>query len=490
MVAALEKQGSLEIICLKSPIFGLFYDFMGKCSRVMNRLFGNFVKYEKISLSLWSVVILKYPKRVYGFFYLAAAVFYFTIRNMDLINRSEEKLAPTVKLTDKQAKLIEQIISFIRRHEKHDFPAVFVLSGDAGSGKSVVLSHLFFRLQQAAREKFGSLAGSRNYFLVNHPELLKVYRNIAGHYPQLLKKDFQRPTTFINRLSKEGRTADAVIIDEAHLLLSRSDPYNNFTADNQLAEILKLAKVIVLVFDSRQVIKTKDYWTERRLLDVISAYPKQVVHLKEQFRMQAGSDLLDWINSFTKDRRLLPIQADFRQGFDFRIFADAEQMREMIVAKNQLVGLSRIVSTTGYASLLDGEKHYIQEGDFCMPWDQYNYQSIPWAEIPETVNEVGSVYTCQGFDLNYVGLILGPPIYLQEQNHIAVDLTKVTSKEAFQQRKDLVDQQAFQRVKESLVLNTVNILMKRGIKGLYIFAHDQTLRQRLIADYDRSVADV
>lgn len=40
-----------------------------------------------------------------------------------------------------------------------------------------------------------------------------------------------------------------------------------------------------------------------------------------------------------------------------------------------------------------------------MPWDQYNYTATPWAEIPSTINEVGSIYTCQGFDLNYAGII-------------------------------------------------------------------------------------
>lgn len=57
-------------------------------------------------------------------------------------------------------------------------------------------------------------------------------------------------------------------------------------------------------------------------------------------------------------------------------------MRQAIFRRNQEVGLSRILSTSGYPSTLDGGKHYIVEGQFKMPWDQYNFTSTPWAEIP------------------------------------------------------------------------------------------------------------
>ncbi|WP_439425575.1 DUF2075 domain-containing protein [Oenococcus alcoholitolerans] len=398
-------------------------------------------------------------------------------------NSSAAKLNPLEKLTNEQEKLVEQIERFVKKHLENDNPAVFVLFGDAGTGKSYLLNHLFFRFQSKQRQEGDPLAGRHNYFLVNHPELLKVYRGIAGQYQQLLKKDFQRPTSFINRSKKSGQKADLVVIDEAHLLLSKPDPYNNFYGEDQLSEIIKLSKVLVIVFDQKQIIKTKDYWTKESLLKLISPYPKQIVELKQQYRMQAGPQLIKWINDLTSRRVVGAIQADFRRDFDFRIFADAEQMRKLIYKRNQQVGLCRIVSTTGYPSILDGKKHYIREGDFCMPWDQYNYRSLPWAEIPETIDQVGSVYTCQGFDLNYVGLILGPPILLKDKDKIAVDLDKVTNKEPFQKRADLKDGPAFIKAKEDLVLNTVNILMKRGMKGLYIYAHDPDLRRLLYQKY-------
>ncbi|WP_235697653.1 DNA/RNA helicase domain-containing protein [Corynebacterium diphtheriae] len=35
-------------------------------------------------------------------------------------------------------------------------------------------------------------------------------------------------------------------------------------------------------------------------------------------------------------------------------------------------------------------------------------KELSWAEKPHTINEVGSIFTIQGFDLNYAGVIIGP----------------------------------------------------------------------------------
>lgn len=67
----------------------------------------------------------------------------------------------------------------------------------------MVLAHLFNQIQLAARnEKNSNLYGTKNYFLVNHPEILKVYKEIAGQEAGLYKKDFTRPTSLINELDK------------------------------------------------------------------------------------------------------------------------------------------------------------------------------------------------------------------------------------------------------------------------------------------------
>lgn len=402
---------------------------------------------------------------------------------MDNSNAADNKLAPTKQLTDEQSRLVEQIKHFAIDHLNDDNHAVFTIYGDAGTGKSVILSKLFYDIQQMAHEKSSSLYQTNNYFLVSHPEILKVYKKMAGSQDNVLKKNFNRPTSFINQNDKNHQNVDITIIDEAHLLLSRGDHYNNFYYDNQLSEIIKRSQITILVFDHRQVLRTKSFWNLERLHHIIDPYTNGEYHLTHQFRMTASDSLVKWINTFT-DGKLTPLPADAKKDYDFRIFDNAEEMRKAIFARNKEVGLSRIVSTSGYPSTLDGGKHYVTEPDFKMPWDQYNYTQTPWAEIPETVNEVGSMFTCQGFDLNYVGVILGPPIYL-DGDEVHVEMSKFTDVESLKKRKDMDDPVEFEKIKEQLVLNSANVLLKRGIKGLYIFVHNPELRKRLLDDYKK-----
>lgn len=394
-------------------------------------------------------------------------------------NAAIDKISPTLPLTTDQAQLVQRLFHFTVTHLTGAHPAIFTLYGDAGTGKSVVLAHLFARIQTAARADSASpLIGTTNYFLVNHPEILKVYKEIAGAQPHLLKKDFQRPTTLINRIDQGKTHADVLVIDEAHLLLSQPDHYNNFYGENQLAALMATAKVLILVFDETQVLRLKSFWTEHRLERLVADYPHEQARLTHQFRMQASDELVRWINDFTQ-QRLRPLPTSGGADYDLRVFADAEAMRRAIVTRNHQVGLSRIVSTSGYPSTLDGGQHYIQEGRFRLPWDQYNYTQTPWAELPQTINEVGSIYTCQGFDLNYVGVILGPPIGMAH-GQLQVYLDQFTDVEAFKRRSDLTDPQELIHIKQRLILNSINVLMKRGVHGLYLYAHDPALRQYLL----------
>lgn len=399
----------------------------------------------------------------------------------NLSNQAIEKLSPFKELTDEQAELVDDVIDFARKHLEQDHPAVYTILGDAGTGKSVVLSQLFARIQKAARIQADSpFYGTHNYFLVNHPEVLKVYKQIAGPIKTLLKKDYQRPTTFINQLDKRNETSDIVVIDEAHLLLSKPDHYNNFYHENQLVEIIKRAKVVILVFDPYQVLRMKSFWTLDRLNELVAPYPHQSYRLKHQFRMTASDELIDWFNNLT-DGQIKPLPKNAREHYDFRIFDDAELMRQAIVKRNQEVGLSRILSTSGYPSTLDGGKHYITEGRFKMPWDQYNFTATPWAELPETIDEVGSIYTCQGFDLNYAGIIIGPVIGQKpDTNQLQVNLDRFTDTEAFKKRADLTDPDQIIYYEKRMILNALNVILKRGVKGTYLYAHDPLLRKTLV----------
>lgn len=402
---------------------------------------------------------------------------------MDIKNNAIQKLSPMeIRLKSEQEDLVCRVLKFAKFNLKRHHKAIFTITGDAGTGKSVVLSHLFYRIQILAAQSGNAFSDTRNFFLVNHPEVLKVYRSMAGRLPHMYKKYYQRPTSFINQHQKQQTTADVVVIDEAHLLLSKSDHYNKFFGANQLQSIMELARIVVLVFDPSQVIKTKSYWDSDSLKCIVNQYIHEDYHLQHQFRMNASQDLIHWIDAFTKQKLISSLPLDFGGHYDFRIFGDAQEMYEAIKHKDQRYGLSRITATINYPSVLDGGKHYVTEGRFHLPWDQYNFTAVPWAEIPDTINEVGSIYTVQGFDLNYIGIILGPSVELDRHHpdKIKIDLTKVTDREIFKRRDDIKSKIEFEQVKLDLFLNSINVLMKRGRYGMYLYAHDAGLRQTLL----------
>ena len=386
------------------------------------------------------------------------------------------RLAPTVGLTGPQQALMDEVLAFCRAHTA-DAHALFVIEGDAGTGKSLLLNTLFTAIQHAARglDVADPLHGTHNALLVNHPEMIKLYRNISESQPCLRKKDFERPTTFINQMAGHGRRADIVLVDEAHLLLTRSDPYNRFRQDNQLAEIIRHARIVVIVFDARQVLKFKSLWTDERLRALVAGYPVVIRRLDQQFRMHAHADVMEWIRAL-RDGELRALPAP--QPFDFRIYDDAQALYEAICQRNAQYGLCRMLATYDYPYTLNGQDHFITEGRFHLRWDRAMPQArLPWAERPDTIDEVGSVYTIQGFDLNYAGVILGPSVtWDPATDRIVIDPTRYEDRAAFTGRDGVENPPA---VMARIILNSINVLMTRGVRGLYIYARDPRLHARL-----------
>lgn len=393
-------------------------------------------------------------------------------------NQALQKLSPDQQLSVEQENLCANVLDFCCKHIVQGH-AVFVIKGDAGTGKSLVINKIFNEIQKKSRDKnsINPLSGTQNYLLVNHPEMMKLYRNISEQNSFTKKKDFERPTSFINTMHKTGHVADVVVIDEAHLLLTKSDKYNRFSQDNHLEEILKCAKVVVLVFDEKQVLKFKSHWDNNKLSEILLHKNVQTYRLENQFRMQAGAQTCRWIEKFCK-KKIDPIPQD--PSFDLRVFQDAQTMYEVVCQKNTQFGLSRMVATYDYPYRLDGKEHFVTEGRFHLKWDIAKPEArLPWAERTDTIDEVGSVYTVQGFDLNYMGLLLGPSVrYDAQTDRLELDPARYEDGAAFAGRNGFASPE---QTMEQIMLNAMNVLMTRAVKGLYLYAHDPALRARLLS---------
>lgn len=437
---------------------------------------------------------------------------------------------------------------------------LIVVEGMAGTGKTVLLSHLFLRVMN----ELGS--GERPVdacLLVNHKEQLTVYNAIMRRLA-LQGSDGKvvlAPTQFINQRSELGhgkgldrqdhptRPADVVLVDEAHLLLNEGNQgYRG--SRNMLVDIMRRARVVVAVYDLGQVLRKSQELAPamrdalfpqgrfagrrtdcpRRQAE-LDHFPFHVSNLllRQQYRIDACDEVVAWIDDFASGRGVGPIPRDIlRDGhepYQIRVFDSPFALRSAIEERaltfddrsGEMVddtshGLSRVLATYDwpYSSkshpasggawevrIVREEGHWVsleqdvrrsdgqsevRETDapecFHMPWN-YQTTQMPeearrdkgkaWAEQSHTLGECGSIYTIQGFDLNYAGVIIGPSVCWRD-GHLVFDPAKSCNSQAIN---------GSERPEDNL-RHELNVLLKRGVHGLYLFAVDEGLERHLL----------
>lgn len=180
------------------------------------------------------------------------------------------KASPLHKLTEEQQKAKELIIEKVIKALKNDERGQLIfIEGEAETGKTVLNSSTFYELfcrYEEAKNNNENLTDetSNCFLLVNHDEQITVYNQIADKlgltdkYGQVVYK----PTSFINKYSVDN-PVDVVFVDEAHLLLTQGK--QSYRGNNQLEDILKRARVVVVMFDEDQILTTEQYWKNELL---------------------------------------------------------------------------------------------------------------------------------------------------------------------------------------------------------------------------------
>ena len=89
-----------------------------------------------------------------------------------------------------------------------------------------------------------------------------------------------------------------------------------------------------------------------------------------------------------------------------------------------------------------------------------------------TKEEMGSIYTLPGLDLNYVAVVIGPELYYDlKDNCIKVDRSHLYDNKV---KSNTTDEDL-----KKYILNTYAVFMTRGIRSTYIYACDDNLRKYL-----------
>lgn len=411
------------------------------------------------------------------------------------------KASPLKKLTEEQQNVQDQIIekvidSYINNC---DHKLIFI-DGEAGTGKTVLNSSTFYELFCLNKDKNSELykytnGNLKTCFIVNHDQQITVYDQItkklgmADHGNVVFK-----PMQFINS-TRIDNPVDVAFVDEGHLLLTQhAQSFKHTYSKLQLEEIMKRAKITVLMFDENQVINSQEYW-EYEILNKYRTMAKQdccYIKLNNQMRMQTDEKTKDWIDSFTYDGIIKDIPKS--KDYEIKIFDNPYYLEFAIEEKAKLeeTGLSRLVATYDweYNSAKENKnaKYWeVKIDDWHMPWnyelqrdmskeEKRKNKTLAWAEQKDTIKEVGSTFSIQGFDLNYVGVILGPSITYRNGKIVFKPDEHKNSKVTNRKLND----GSMADFKNDLIKNEIRVLMTRGVNGLYIYACDKELREALL----------
>ena len=345
---------------------------------------------------------------------------------------------------------------------------VFIVEGGPGTGKTVVAINLLVSLTQK---------GLVTQYVTKNAAPRAVYQSkLTG----TLKK------THITNLFKGSgsyydsakNSFDALIVDETHRLNEKSGLFNNL-GENQIKEIIHASKFSVFFIDEDQRVTLNDIGTKDEIRKWAYRYDAEVYEseLSSQFRCNGSDGYLAWLDSVLQIRQTANDVLDTNE-YDFNVFRSPTEMRDAIFEKNKINNKARLVA--GYCwdwkSKKDPKAYdiIISEFDFRMRWNLASYAGL-WSIDPNSVTEVGCIHTCQGLELDYVGVIIGPDLIIRNGN-IITDVTKRSGmdKSVFGYKRTLKSNyEEGAKQLDKIIKNTYRTLMTRGLKGCYIYCTDK-----------------
>ena len=421
--------------------------------------------------------------------------------------------------------------------KRPDRKMALIVRGGPGTGKTVIALQVIAEL---ARKHKGVRAFFTTRSSALRDTLQEKLKNVAagstGSASGLVRSIFDfRPANF-----KEGEV-DVLLVDEAHRICKSSnfmtDKGNVFTFLPQTLSLIYTAKVCVFFIDDNQGVKPSEIGKasileysarnyakllavevekyrkllakgkERRqypLTDLRSSVKDvevQTIELKTQFRCNGSDNFLDWLDNLIYKQEL-DVKANgvtFGDEYQFEVVESPYELEQKIRALNcppdNPRQIARLVAgwCWKWSTTLqeNGDlKRDVVIGDWSMPWetnnrqarkpfrDQYAPTANLWASHPKGVNQVGCIFSAQGFEVDYVGVILGPDITYDPRRHCIAAIPGRTF--GVKESKDF----------EAHIRNIYRVLMSRGRKGCFVYCCDAELSKyikRMIPPGQRGV---
>ncbi len=386
--------------------------------------------------------------------------------------------------------LDEQLVSYERvlfaAHEAmHSGRKTIVLvRGGPGTGKSVIALNLLAEL---------SSKGFNTHYVTGSRAFTETLRQILG------RRGAQQCKQFSSYTKAEANSIDVMVCDEAHRMWAKSQ--NRFIKKEDrtdrplIAELVHASRVSVFFIDDHQPVRPKEIGSSKYVIDFAASNKCRLFDytLDAQFRCCGSDAFISWVSN-TLDIESGPERLwNVNSPFELKIYNSVELLDAAIRKRNEEGSKARMVA--GFCWKWSDPKsdgtleNDVVLGNYSRPWNAkpdagHLDNSIPpasiWAYDPRGVNQVGCVYTAQGFEFDYVGIIFGTDLLYRKGRGW------VGAKEA---SFDTVVKRSGDKF-EALVKNTYRVLLTRGLKGCYLYFMDKEtgsfFRDRLTMEGVRS----
>ena len=470
----------LDVEAKLITFFSSEYDMKGMVSfdeEVLNRVGGHSVNPYPERKNVDSEVILPLWKELYSKGWV------FTKTLEELRKNVLVKYSPFLEPTEQQLSIIEDIM------ESRD--SSFVINGDAGTGKTVMLTHLTARfLNERSTDRIAVVV--RSNWVKNAEHIFEVYgmRNLSN-----------LTVTTPYKLVASDEKYDVIIVDEAHQLPrsygKAGGEINKFFKHNSgyetyLERIQELGHQVVLMYDVLQYTRPL-CMTREMFMELTKDYTKPEP-LRTQFRIKAEGRSYsseDYINGIKfllfKDTGLLETgYTNFDPNFNRDVFRDPDvnayfgyfedqplhQMLEWLDhdrnhnSEHSNRVLSGYVEEWPAKTRKDPSVKHFHEGDIHMRW---NSTHVDWLNVKdEDANEqVGSYFAVQGLDLNCVGVLIGGDIRVNEKGKLEANPEMIKDDKGVFKKADMELPESNEEL-TLLILNIYYILLTRGIDGIRV----------------------
>ncbi len=349
---------------------------------------------------------------------------------------------------------------------------VLIVRGGPGTGKTVVAINLLVELTRRER-------------LVQY-----VSRNAAPRAVYAAKLKGTMTKTRIDNLFKGSggyvnaapSGMDALIVDEAHRLNEKSGLYGNL-GENQIDELISAARFSVFFVDDAQRVTLKDIGESAEIRRRATALKSVVTEqdLASQFRCDGSDGYLAWLDDVLQLRETANDELS-PSDYEFVVHDSPNELRDRIRALNVAKNRARMVA--GYCWDWKGKKDP-EIADIVYPahnfearWNLDRDGSL-WIMQPDSVEEIGCIHTCQGLEVDHVGVLIGPDLLLRNGQVMTDGLARSSQDRSIRGYKTWLkmDPKSAKAAVDQVIRNTYRTLMSRGLKSCSVYSDDAETRE-------------